>query len=374
MTESRILYECVKYSWTQFKEQNLEILGIGNHFIVLISDDSYCIRIAVLDDNFNNLDVLNLESLRLKILSDYINIGCNHKWLIPIYIDIKNIYFPSAFKPKLQSTIYKSIGSKTVWNLGENLMNTNLDQIGQFLAILHTFDYQKDNINDKILKIPIISPKKQLLDWINRITNDRLQTIKSSNCLSTEIYDKCINFIRFCKEEIVQNNSEYDDIFGFSEFDSDEKEEKNNNNDSIWNKYCLIHGDLHTAHLILNDDNLKEINGVIDWSDIRISDIAYEFRYLWTMFGDKCLKQSNYQKYVLQRYGKMENNDDIQLQAKSKQFEQRCRVYGILCSFLSLFWCLESETNDIWRLNITKKLIAMDLNIIQQYIDLFKCK
>lgn len=357
MTGSAVLFGCVKYTWSQFKHQKLNLLGTGKDFIVLITDDHHCIRIAVSDCN-----VLNLESLRLNVLSEYINIKCNHKYKLPKYIEIKDIHFPSAFKPKNKSTIYKSIGSKSVWDLGKDLINTiNLDQIGQFLAILHTFDY--DNINAKTLKLRKISPKQYLSKRLDDITENVLETIKSSNCLSAEIYDQCIKFITFCREEIIgTNKSKYDEIFGFSEFDG----KVNNDNDgSIWNRYCLIHSDLHTGHLILNDnkDN-NEINGIIDWTDLKISDRACEFRYLWTMFGDECLKQSNYQKYLLQRY-------DLATFENTQQwirFEQRCRIHGILCSFLSLSWCLESQTNDMWRLNITKELIPKDLKIIQQYI------
>ena len=60
-----VLFEYVKHSWIQFSDKNVKILGKGTGFIVLTSDDAYCIRIALLDDNYNSSSVLNLESLRL---------------------------------------------------------------------------------------------------------------------------------------------------------------------------------------------------------------------------------------------------------------------------------------------------------------------
>ena len=45
--------------------------------------------------------------------------------------------------------------------------------------------------------------------------------------------------------------------------------------------YGLVHGDLHGDHLLIDDE--EQFSGVIDWSDIRFSDVAAEFRYLWAI-------------------------------------------------------------------------------------------
>eukprot|EP01084_Bolivina_argentea_P268717 456509_1 len=357
----QLLLDCTKYSWSQFRDSNLKILGIGTDFIVLMAEkERYCIRIALLDDDYNDSKRLNLEAIRLRILFNYIS--QHHQWIVPVYNNIKDIYLPSASKPRIKSTIYKSIGSKTVWDLGQSLIpfiQCQFDQIGQFLAVLHSFDYVEGNNNINNMQIPIITAKQRLLKLINRISMDRIMVIKQSNILSVGIFNQCIDFIKYCKDNIIGNDGGMD-IFGFS----DGEDYKS---DSVWNKYCFIHSDLHTAHFIVDDNNNKNINGIIDWSDIQITDIASEFRYLWTMFGDECLVKSNYCKYRLQ---KIKTNVSVSDSA-SKQFYQRCRVYGILCSFLSLYWCLESQTDDEWRSNITTKLIKKDLKLINKYIAFF---
>ena len=91
--------------------------GIGRDFIVFLSkyqhDTNYCIRVSL--GKYGN-NVVESEMKKLEMLQDHIK--HYHKWIIPKYIDICNIYVPSSSKAKLLSVVYESIGNKIVWNLG----------------------------------------------------------------------------------------------------------------------------------------------------------------------------------------------------------------------------------------------------------------
>lgn len=364
------LEDCIRICWShKFQFDEIKQLGIGREFVVFMSKSkniNYCIRVS-LKTSINK--ILESETRKLEILQDHIK--DYHEWIIPKYIDICDIYLPSASKPKLKSVIYECIGNQTVWDLGQPLvdfMNKQFENVGKFIATIHSFPINKFiNTTD----INIVTPKQQLSLLINE-AKVRAPLIKKANVLNdNDLYDQCISFIDYCQDHIIDNTSKDKDIFGFTEFveiGQDSKDNESDNDDcSIWNKYCLVHGDLHFAHFIIDDNDRNSIRGVIDWSDIRISDPASEFRYLWCMYGD-WMDKSFYNKYRLKFAESGENEGK-----HWKQFHARCRVYGTLCCFLSIFWSLrQGESSNIW-IERTRSFIPSNLKLIYQYINDQQC-
>ncbi|MDL2292368.1 macrolide 2'-phosphotransferase, partial [Acholeplasma sp. OttesenSCG-928-E16] len=50
----------------------------------------------------------------------------------------------------------------------------------------------------------------------------------------------------------------------------------------------LIHGDLYPGHLLVDNDN--NLVGIIDWTEAKISDMAYDFLAHYKLFGKKALE------------------------------------------------------------------------------------
>lgn len=58
--------------------------------------------------------------------------------------------------------------------------------------------------------------------------------------------------------------------------------------DGVWpDVHVLVHGDLHGAHLLVDDDNA--ISGVLDWSEAHVGDPATDFALLYPSLGDAAL-------------------------------------------------------------------------------------
>ncbi|GAB2559437.1 macrolide 2'-phosphotransferase [Gracilibacillus alcaliphilus] len=59
-------------------------------------------------------------------------------------------------------------------------------------------------------------------------------------------------------------------------------------NEEIWpNETGLIHGDLHPGHILVNKETM--VTGLIDWTEARVADVANDFVYYYTAFGEKGL-------------------------------------------------------------------------------------
>lgn len=50
-------------------------------------------------------------------------------------------------------------------------------------------------------------------------------------------------------------------------------------------KPCVVHGDLGHSHILL-DSNKSKCTGILDWTDMSLSDPVKDFLWMWIVFGD----------------------------------------------------------------------------------------
>ncbi|MEQ2526741.1 Mph(B) family macrolide 2'-phosphotransferase [Robertmurraya yapensis] len=56
-------------------------------------------------------------------------------------------------------------------------------------------------------------------------------------------------------------------------------------NDQIWPKETgLIHGDVHAGHILI--DEARNVTGLIDWTEAKVTDVATDFVVLYKTFGE----------------------------------------------------------------------------------------
>lgn len=56
-------------------------------------------------------------------------------------------------------------------------------------------------------------------------------------------------------------------------------------NDQIWPKKTgLIHGDVHAGHILI--DEARNVTGLIDWTEAKVTDVATDFVVLYKTFGE----------------------------------------------------------------------------------------
>lgn len=66
-------------------------------------------------------------------------------------------------------------------------------------------------------------------------------------------------------------------------------------NEKIWPKETgLIHGDIQPGHTLMNSN--KEVTGLIDWTEVAVTDISKDFMGHYMVFGEKGLE------YLLESY------------------------------------------------------------------------
>ncbi|SFL37262.1 macrolide phosphotransferase [Gracilibacillus orientalis] len=57
------------------------------------------------------------------------------------------------------------------------------------------------------------------------------------------------------------------------------------NNDEMWPKQTgLIHGDIHAGHLLI--DKNANVTGIIDWTEVKVTDISNDFVGYYQLFGE----------------------------------------------------------------------------------------
>ncbi|GIO24790.1 macrolide 2'-phosphotransferase [Oceanobacillus sp. J11TS1] len=57
-------------------------------------------------------------------------------------------------------------------------------------------------------------------------------------------------------------------------------------NDEMWpNKTGLIHGDVHAGHILI--DQARNVTGLIDWTEAKVSDVSNDFVVLFRTFGEE---------------------------------------------------------------------------------------
>ncbi|WP_216829786.1 macrolide 2'-phosphotransferase [Alkalihalobacterium elongatum] len=61
-------------------------------------------------------------------------------------------------------------------------------------------------------------------------------------------------------------------------------------NDKMWPMHTgLIHGDVHAGHTLINDK--LEVTGLIDWTEVAVTDVSKDFVGLYMIFGEQALEQ-----------------------------------------------------------------------------------
>ena len=90
---------------------------------------------------------------------------------------------------------------------------------------------------------------------------------------------------------------------------------------------CVLHDDLHVAHLLLAPDDSQRIVGWLDWGDAALGDPARDFSALYPWGGDALLDA------MLAGYG---HGDPV--------FRARARWYGICLCFVD--WMHWHRTDD----------------------------
>ncbi len=57
------------------------------------------------------------------------------------------------------------------------------------------------------------------------------------------------------------------------------------NNDEMWPKRTgFIHGDIHAGHLLIDGD--AKVTGIIDWTEVKVTDISTDFVGYYQLFGE----------------------------------------------------------------------------------------
>lgn len=61
-------------------------------------------------------------------------------------------------------------------------------------------------------------------------------------------------------------------------------------NDNMWPKRTgLIHGDVHAGHTLINERS--EVTGLIDWTEVAVTDVSKDFVGPYMIFGEQALEQ-----------------------------------------------------------------------------------
>lgn len=62
------------------------------------------------------------------------------------------------------------------------------------------------------------------------------------------------------------------------------------NNDALWPKFSGVkHGDLHPGHILINEQ--AEVTGLIDWTEVSVGDVSYDFTAHYQIFGEDGLEK-----------------------------------------------------------------------------------
>ena len=112
--------------------------------------------------------------------------------------------------------------------------------------------------------------------------------------------------------------------------------------------YGLIHSDFHFNHILCDQDTL-DIVGIIDWSDVCLSHIPFQFRSIWSE-NKKCFDE------IVNKY--IQNNI---LLSKNEQIKQRflcfVEIYGFMNLVFGICWF---------------KVYSGNQHLFPKYIKLFK--
>jgi len=159
---------------------------------------------------------------------------------------------------------YEMIKGKTVCRAGltEAERSNIAPAIAEFLKCLHNLSYEN-------LEIPE--------DMHGRLNiKDRIRQAKEN---ISEMKKLNIDF-------------EYDKLIGFLK--------RFNQNTIFKNKLCIVHGDLYSRHILINE--FKKISGIIDWGDIHLGNPAVDLSIMFSFLPRSA------RAVFKKRYGKIDES------------------------------------------------------------------
>eukprot|EP01084_Bolivina_argentea_P254438 427734_1 len=303
-----------KLSPFKINVKSITYLGHGcdfDSFCIDINDKLYVLRTIRINDT-GLIHKLKVERKILPMLKPYfaengvdINIPEYNSDQNSICLLLSNMSNPH--KSYIYST-YSMIDGKQLCLFGRNEINKclahNSDKLANILSVLHQcnlmnkdkadlfetagseFECLVEELEECYLEIDI--GDKQLIEFIK-----------------TEMIEKCNNIL-------IPKWNEYETI--------------HMNKQSNKFVYELIHGDLHGEHILLSMDN-NTIVGIIDWSDIMVTDIAMEFRYLWAIHTERTLD-------IVSKYKSFRKFD----KDRNELFDVCVNIYGYITLVLNLYW------------------------------------
>jgi macrolide phosphotransferase len=136
-----------------------------------------------------------------------------------------------------------------VWQLDEkNVPDTYHDTLGQLMASLHQIDHEEA----REAGLPVLTP-----DELKASMEQRMEKVKAAFGVGSALWLRWQRWL---------------------------------DNDAIWpERTVLVHGDLHPGHILI--DEQARVTGVIDWTEARVDDPAYDFGAHLIAFGDQALKK-----------------------------------------------------------------------------------
>ncbi|MDQ0257754.1 macrolide phosphotransferase [Evansella vedderi] len=136
-----------------------------------------------------------------------------------------------------------------IWEIDINNVPKNyLNSIGKVLAELH--QTPKDSLNIPGLKV-------QTAGEVKAAMKNRMNKVKQKYGVGKELWMRWQAWV---------------------------------NDDEMWPMHTrLIHGDVHAGHTLINER--AEVTGLIDWTEVAVTDISKDFVGPYMMFGEQALEQ-----------------------------------------------------------------------------------
>ena len=313
----------------------IEYLGSGVHFdayaIYINNGNDYLLRIARYNNNKGkSIKELMFEFKFLPKLQQYLKSN-DISIQIPVYDQsLSNIINPH--KSYIYG-VYPLIKGKrlALFDIDKRIqiLDKNKDKLAKFLNALHSFKMDDNDISIKHKSsFQIFIHMIEELEWVYfeeakiKLQSDK-DDIELAQFIENDVISKCRNIVA------PKWKNAYD----------------KNDNEML---YGLIHSDFHLNHILCDKDNL-DIVGVIDWSDVCLSHIPFQFSSIWSE-DKKCFDE------IVNKY--IQSNA---LLSKNEQIKQRFLCFVDIYGFMSLLFGI------CWF-----KVYPGNEHLIPKYMKLFK--
>ncbi|OIJ19310.1 macrolide 2'-phosphotransferase [Anaerobacillus alkalidiazotrophicus] len=136
-----------------------------------------------------------------------------------------------------------------IWEIDiNNVPQSYLNSLGKVLAELH-------QVPKEMLKIPGL--KVQTMTEAKASMKKRMSVVKEKYGVGEELWNRWQAWV---------------------------------DNDKMWPMHTgLIHGDVHAGHTLINDQ--AEVTGLIDWTEVAVTDVSKDFVGINMTFGEQVLEQ-----------------------------------------------------------------------------------